>query len=953
MRVGFTIDAAKITFLALLLLPALLPARVDARNEELLSDWNAMRASAPYREDVADAPFFGAHRVGRPRTRPAAVPDIIGPGAVLNVGNVFMKVTNLGLIGNPFLNLSNDPSAQYPGASGVEYLNFLLLAVGGVNPTATDPLAIRRVSFSNEWRPATLDPEDRMYRAYDGIVNGQRLVDDDQDDTLPEDGRDRVDEDFLDGRDNDADGRIDEDYAAYGQQMWSCVIRDDTPAAINTVFNEKHVPIGLECRQVAWAYSVTGLTNFNPIEFTIINRSGHTIDSMYFGIRIDLDAGPLINANYFVDDFDVSYFPQGDFTRVLDPTERQRQVVADAETGQVTVLCPEVPVRIRGFSVADNENDEGRTTGVPSMLLLGHTTDPLGVRAPARVGWRAFRSFVGGTPYTSNGNPAFDQERYELMSGGPSFASTGVGENLDPETGFITQPTGDQEGDYGAWASVGPFFSVPNGGSIQLTIAVAIADGNLRDLTEYPADYESFRMGRITLDDLFDKYPGLENAYTAQVAYDGKYESPPENFLDQAPDCHGCETALRLPAGSPPTPVLDQPPGGCGEGFPDPGFKMVTADRYTWFNYDCDWCTGVYDAENGVGLYLRRWVAESPPPNPNLNVAATHNYTDNPDRVTAAGDRRITLAWDNLSETSPDPKTTLFDFRHYRIWKVAGWTRPVGSAGPSDDDWQLLAEFEKFDTTRCETIFLPAIRRDTTICVDAGEFLDRQSGQILRPDLTLDCVREDGECATGETGCVFDGFGRRQCGERIIYPVGRYQFVDREVRNGFVYFYSVTAGDVDGQNGRRSAVEAEGVTPQASAGASVWVVPNPYRGFSNLSRRSSAWDLTPNAADPTGTHVDFMGLPASRWKIRIFTVSGDLVAELNSTDPVNESLRAPVTGSDGVVRQGYNRQQDGPNDGQARWNLISRSGQDVVSGIYVFTVESSQGPQRGKFVIIR
>src|SRR5690348_16289644 len=31
-----------------------------------------------------------------------AIPDIFGPGAVLTVGNVFMKCTNYGLDGNPF-----------------------------------------------------------------------------------------------------------------------------------------------------------------------------------------------------------------------------------------------------------------------------------------------------------------------------------------------------------------------------------------------------------------------------------------------------------------------------------------------------------------------------------------------------------------------------------------------------------------------------------------------------------------------------------------------------------------------------------------------------------------------------------------------------------------------------------------------------------------------------------
>ena len=152
----------------------------------------------------------------------------------------------------------------------------------------------------------------------------------------------------------------------------------------------------------------------------------------------------------------------------------------------------------------------------------------------------------------------------------------------------------------------------------------------------------------------------------------------------------------------------------------------------------------------------------------------------------------------------------------------------------------------------------------------------------------------------------------------------------------------------------QAAVEAEGVVPQAAArkGHQVWVVPNPYKGFRNLADRPSAWDLTPNATDPTGTHIDFMGLPPGRWTIRIFTVAGDLVQELHSTDAVNESVRGPVSLPGGTV-PGYNRQQDTPNDGEARWNLISRNGQDIVSGIYLFTVDSDQGIQRGRFVVIR
>jgi hypothetical protein len=172
-------------------------------------------------------------------------------------------------------------------------------------------------------------------------------------------------------------------------------------------------------------------------------------------------------------------------------------------------------------------------------------------------------------------------------------------------------------------------------------------------------------------------------------------------------------------------------------------------------------------------------------------------------------------------------------------------------------------------------------------------------------------------------------------------------------------------------SGRRSAVEADAVFPQASTkpAGGVWVVPNPYRGYAEITRRPSSWDLQPNSTDPTGTHVDFMGLPTGPWTIRIFTVSGDLVQTLHSDDPVNESVRGettvpnpnynPALGEDPVNNPktiklpGVNRQQDSASDGQARWNLISRNGQDVVSGVYIFVVESQGSTQRGKFVVIR
>jgi len=321
----------------------------------------------------------------------------------------------------------------------------------------------------------------------------------------------------------------------------------------------------------------------------------------------------------------------------------------------------------------------------------------------------------------------------------------------------------------------------------------------------------------------------------------------------------------------------------------------------------------------------------------------------------------------------------------------------VGSAGPSDDDWALLGEFRSFnylqlgdrvwipsnyDTLQyqqigkdaCPKVYIPNYYdpdlqryvgpQTVPICLRRWDIWDHQSGIVIHPDSAVPCEMEADTCKL-ERGFALTAIASCEEHERLDYrahyPVGRYRLVDREVKNGFLYFYSVTAFDSCGagapeQGGRRAGVEAEGVVPQYStskATGKVWVVPNPYKGYKAIASRPSAWDLTPTASDPTGTHIDFFGLPSGRWTIKIFTVSGDLVAELRSEDAVNESVRTPVPGPGGQSLPGYNAQQDNPDDGQARWNLISRNGQDIVSGIYVFTVESTKGSQRGRFVVIR
>src|SRR5262249_24265650 len=212
--------------------------------------------------------------------------------------------------------------------------------------------------------------------------------------------------------------------------------------------------------------------DFNAFEYYVKNVSGHVLDSVFVGFLVDLDAGPIEKGNWFVDDFDLPYFPQDSFYVQVaqdDPKYQGpplwphdvRGVPADS------ALCPVEPVVVQGFSIGDDDGDEGLTTGMPSLLLLNHTTDPLGLKAPRFKGWHMFRSFTAGTPYQNGGNPIIDQQRYELLS---ATATGNPPSNVDPATGSVNAIRSDQKGDQVQIVSVGPFLNMQPNEEVNVTL---------------------------------------------------------------------------------------------------------------------------------------------------------------------------------------------------------------------------------------------------------------------------------------------------------------------------------------------------------------------------------------------------------------------------------------------------------------------------------------------------
>ncbi len=174
-----------------------------------------------------------------------------------------------------------------------------------------------------------------------------------------------------------------------------------------------------------------------------------------------------------------------------------------------------------------------------------------------------------------------------------------------------------------------------------------------------------------------------------------------------------------------------------------------------------------------------------------------------------------------------------------------------------------------------------------------------------------------------------------------------YRTVVPALKNGFKYYVAVTSYDTGDE--QITSLES-GINENK-----ILVVPNPGPGerpgvavYPNPYHAEAAWDAGRLVRDH---YLWFAGLPA-RARIRIFTLSGDLVYE---------------TDFDGASYQGANarglydpkKDIDTPaptlSGASFAWNLITRSGQAAASGLYLWSVEDrdSGRSERGKFLVVK
>jgi len=780
---------------------------------------------------------------------------------VHTVGNLQMNVTNWGFVGslpNSQLPMAESPSAQWPAGSGIEYLYAAGLWVGA----RMNGVPLVSTGYpETEFYPSS-DPIDVIYRSFEGDRGGDRFpgqADDDYDGLF--------DEDWLNGRDDDGDGRIDEDFIAIGKQMFSCWYSDDQEMA--RIIWPEHSPMNITVRQETFQWAEEHFNDFIGVHYNIRNDGNAFLESVILGIYADLDAGPRQYGSYYMDDMVGHYYG-----------------FACARKGNT-----EYPQLVNIAYVYDADGDKGLTPGYFGIAVLGHTigTDWGGYApGPPFISVLSFNFFQGLQPYLNGGDPTNDFERYDVLSTSRS-----------PNQSELPN-------DYRVLLGIGPFYTLPPGGEIDLHIAYVCGAG-------------------------FDEM--LRNAANASLIYRGAWFDRDGN---RSTGSLGRESQVQ-------GPKKDYDPDYC-DGSPE----MLTVEKWEtiWSNLDCfqerilwnyrdcyrapsqsftDYQTGIVGCESNVS-----WITGSTPPPPIMRAMP--------------GDNQVTLFWDNLSEVTPDVLTLEYDFEGYQIWRADNWQRPLGTtamSGPGMDLWNLVAIGDMVNGVGADINFAKPISEGGWIFEPLQDLEEREqligmyeNSLLVYPIDSIPCppglTRE--ECDTLEALARYNlGLegGRRY-----------YKFVDRDVKNGMHYFYSVVSYDHLTENGvpidfgRFNTPSANFLytSPISSAQEAdeysekeIYVVPNPV-----TTENVEPWRLDANNDDATGIKLEFRNLPACLNTVRIFTVAGDLV----------QVLHHDGRGGGGTLP----------------WNLLSRNGQEITSGIYLFSVEPVDGrfsDAVGKFVVIR
>ncbi len=816
------------------------------------------------------------------------------------VGNVWMTITNYGTFGSNFMDQWDEmlepdgspaPSFEFPAGSGSNYLYAGAIWFGAVVDVDT------LVSVGSDgWM--------RIHEMYPAAIPNGEIISR----STRKSSKDYSDEAISE-----------QDYIAeYFDTLTSTAYIDPDPYD-----GRPHQPLGLKIIQKSYSWSYEYAQDFILLDFTIFNISNNLIRSAYMALYVDADC----------------------WNRALPQT---REGFKDDYSGyKLTVpsTYPGLQDTINIAWTADNDGDPvGSAFDYTSSTAVAGTRVVRGPMNSSGCGpaplnysfnwwtsesntnfdWgprdsRRYRDFGTG----GQGTPAGDPNKYYIMSNrefdyDQLFAAIDFSDStywLAPTNSSLASNIADGF-DTRYLFSFGPLEDMEPGDSVNITIGYVGGDNfhvNADDFRKYfdPDDPEKF----------YDKLDFTDfgvNAQWAAWVFDNPGVDTPDPVTGERDGCNGLFYLVNC---------LD----------------TIIADGDTVV----DRCDTVYYAGDGIPDF------KGPPPPPP------------PQFVVEAKPETIVVHWTGaLSETTPDDFTGKIDFEGYRLYM--GELSTISAMA-------LISSWDIIDYSRMD--FNPSLgrylQRLDPLTVDQ---LKDMYGQDFDPELYTSknnpYVDTRGEVDSifylvsqdANLGNVYETYADGEVDNVIqrLYDtvivdtvwlndteydldsntVGVYRAVISNLLPSKALFFSVTAFDFGNPITNLEPLESSPIAntylsyPANSADVveknqlKVSVYPNPYK-ISADYRGSGYEDPFLQGWSERDRRIHFVNLPAEA-TIKIFTIDGDLVREIHHPDPnLSDS------------------------DSHLQWDLISRNTQAIVSGLYLYSIESALGTQVGKFVILK
>ena len=353
----------------------------------------------------------------------------------------------------------------------------------------------------------------------------------------------------------------------------------------------------------------------------------------------------------------------------------------------------------------------------------------------------------------------------------------------------------------------------------------------------------------------------------------------------------------------------------------------------------------------GIQKALRaaRWAYENdyniptPPPMPDIKVRNTLEKT-------------IAIEWDNVAENDPN-------FAGYKVWKSSNHLR----YNYLEDGIRIVDRYQE-QTTVVEGNDAQAEQRKKD---ERAKYAKPVNPRFNAQQAGVTSIAQGGQYA-GYTWGTWDLIGVIPKSELNNYrnatlPSYTYMFHDPEVVVGFNYWYYVSAyseGTFTGPGGETTnTIETHSTNRNGATGLweGTWpfATGNPYfdadspeflknvgAAHTVTSARSTPAQLNdgsikvgvrPNPYKKAALHDNFTNIHDHRLMF------------------YNLPSKAKITITDvaGKIIQVVNYTSDDPTQGSFFWDMFSKDGNEVASGLYLYYVEWDGGFDKGKFAILR